>query len=170
MEHVLTDSPLGQAALAVAERLKARKQTIAVAESSSGGLISAALLAIPGASAYFLGGAVVYTAKARMSLMGLPREAVAGMRSASEPYALLLARTARENHGATWGLSETGASGPTGNPYGDSAGHSCVAISGPVEMAFTLETANADRAANMVAFSLAAIELLSRALEQTSLT
>src|SRR3989454_5709754 len=90
-------------------RLKERKETVAVAESSSGGLISAALLAVPGASAYFLGGAVVYTAKARMSLMQLPREAVAGMRSSSEPYALLLARTARENFGATWGLSETGA-------------------------------------------------------------
>ncbi len=142
----------------------ARKETLAVAESSSGGLIAAALLAVPGASAYFLGGAVVYTAKARMSLMGLPREAVAGMRSASEPYALLLARTARENLGATWGLSETGAAGPTGNPYGDAAGHSCLAVSGPVEMTFTLETAVSDRAANMEAFARAALELLSSAL------
>src|SRR5579863_8704687 len=149
---------------ALAERLKARGETVAVAESSSGGLISAALLAIPGASAYFLGGAVVYTAKARMSLMGLPREAVAGMRSASEPYALLLARTARENHGATWGLSETGASGPTGNPYGDAAGHTCVAVSGPVEMALTVETGSPDRAANMEAFARAALELLQSAL------
>src|SRR5271163_283473 len=157
-------SDLMEAAQGVAEILKARKQTLAVAESSSGGLISAALLAVPGASAYFLGGAVVYTAKARMSLMGLPREAVAGMRSSSEPYALLLARTARENHGATWGLSETGAAGPTGNPYGDAAGHSCLAVSGPVEMAFTLETGDSDRMANMAAFSRAALELLESAL------
>ena len=159
MSQVL--SPLAEA---LAERLKARKQTITVAESSSGGLISAALLAIPGASAYFLGGAVVYTAKARMSLMGLPREAVAGMRSASEPYALLLARTVRETHGATWGLSETGAAGPTGNPYGDAAGHTCVAIAGPTEMAFTLETASPDRAANMEAFAKAALDLLASAI------
>ncbi len=152
------------AAEALGEQLKARKQTVAVAESSSGGLISAALLAVPGASAYFLGGAVVYTAKARMALMGLPREAVAGMRSASEPYALLLARTARENLGAVWGLSETGASGPTGNPYGDAAGHTCLAISGPVEMAITLETGESDREANMDAFAIAAITLLTRAL------
>jgi len=115
----------------IAEKLKARRQTIAVAESSAGGLISAALLAVPGASAYFLSGAVVYTAKARYSLMQLPRESVAGMRSASETYALLLARTARENVGASWGLSETGAAGPTGNPYGDAAGHTCLAVSGP---------------------------------------
>lgn len=148
----------------LAERLRQRRETLAVAESSTGGLISATMLAVPGASAYFLSGAVVYTAKARMSLMHLPREAVAGMRSASEPYALLLARTARENVGATWGLGETGASGPTGNPYGDAAGHTCLAISGPVEMAFTLETGETDRQANMVAFTRAALELLSTAL------
>src|SRR5271166_3825402 len=106
------------------ERLKARGETIAIAESSSGGLISAALLAVPGASAYYLGGAVVYTAKARMRLLDLPREAVAGMRSASEPYAQLLSRTVRERFSANWGLSETGAAGPTGNPYGDNPGHS----------------------------------------------
>lgn len=159
-------SALAHAAQDVADILKARRQTVAVAESSSGGLISAALLAVPGASAYFLGGAVVYTGKARMSLMGLPREAVAGMRSASEPYALLLARTARENLGATWGLSETGAAGPTGNPYGDAAGHTCIAVSGPAEMAFTLETGDPDRAANMDAFALAALKLLASALER----
>jgi PncC family amidohydrolase len=146
------------------ERLKARGETIAVAESSSGGLISAALLSVPGASKYFLGGGVVYTAKARVLLMDLPREAVAGMRSASEPYALLLARTARERFGATWGLSETGAAGPTGNPYGDAPGHSCIALSGPVEAAITIETGEADRAANMRAFAAAALEVLGRAL------
>lgn len=151
---------------ALAETLKARRQTVAIAESSSGGLISAALLAVPGASAYFLGGAVVYTGKARMSLMGLPREAVAGMRSASEPYALLLARTARENFGATWGLSETGAAGPNGNGYGDASGHSCIAVSGPVEMAITVETGIDDRVVNMEAFAKAALQLLSTALEE----
>ncbi len=99
-----------------------------------------------------------------MSLLGLPREAVTGMRSASEPYALLLARTVRENHGATWGLSETGAAGPSGNGYGDAPGHTCLALSGPVEMAITLETGQSDRAANMEAFARAALELLESAL------
>src|SRR6202165_1402276 len=121
----------------IAARLIERRQTIAVAESSSGGLISAALLAVPGASAYFLGGAVVYTARARMRLLNIPREGVAGMRSASEPYALLLARTMREQFGATWGVAETGAAGPTGNRYGDAAGHSCLAVFGPVQHAQT---------------------------------
>ena len=155
--------------LPLAERvgalLKRRKETIAIAESSSGGLLAAALLAVPGASAYFLGGAVVYTAKARVLLMDLPREAVAGMRSASEPYALLLARTARDRFSATWGLSETGAAGLTGNPYGDAAGHTCIALAGPVETAATLETGQPDRVANMRAFTKAALEMLLKAIE-----
>jgi nicotinamide-nucleotide amidase len=142
------------------ERLKARGETIAIAESSSGGLLSAALLSVPGASVYFLGGAVVYTAKARMRLMDIPREAVAGMRSASEPYALVLAQTARDRFGASWGLSETGAAGPTGNPYGDQPGHTCIAIAGKSSHATTLETGKPDRAENMHAFAKAALELL----------
>jgi PncC family amidohydrolase len=150
----------------VATLLKARRETIAVAESSAGGLVSAALLAIPGASAYFIGGAVVYTRRAREQLMQLPREAVAGMRSASEPYALLLARTARERFSASWGLAETGAAGPTGNPYGDSAGHSCIAIAGKAEQVLTLETGSTDRVANMRAFTAAALEMLHRHLSQ----
>jgi len=149
---------------ALAEILKARRHTVAVAESSAGGLISATLLAVPGASAYFLGGSVVYTGKARMALLGLRREDVAGMRSSSEPYALLLARTVRENLGATWGLAETGAAGPTGNGYGDAAGHSCLAISGPAEAAYTLETGSSDRGANMEAFAAAALRLLQSAM------
>lgn len=155
-----------QALLPIAERagtlLKARGETIAIAESSSGGLLSAALLAVPGASAYFLGGAVVYTAKARMRLLEIPREAVSGMRSASEPYALLLARTARERFASTWALSETGAAGPAGNPYGDLPGHSCIALAGPVERVITLETGKTDRVENMRDFAQAALDLLLR--------
>jgi len=158
-------SDLDALAAALGEKLKARGETVAVAESSSGGLISAALLAVPGASKYYLGGAVVYTGKARMVLMDLPREAVAGMRSASEPYAMLLAQTARERFGATWGLSETGAAGPTGNGYGDAAGHTCIAIAGPVDMAMTVETASEDRTANMTAFAAAALRMLDQATQ-----
>jgi nicotinamide-nucleotide amidase len=153
--------PLAQA---IAERLKARGETIAVAESSTAGLISAALLAIPGASAYFIGGAVVYTRKARGALLGIPDSALAGMRSASEPYAQLLARTARERFATNWAIAETGAAGPAGNRYGDAPGHSCLAISGPVERSLTIETGGADRLANMRAFAKAALQLLAQAL------
>jgi nicotinamide-nucleotide amidase len=148
----------------IADRLKARKETVAVSESSAGGLISAALLAIPGASAYFLGGGVIYTQAARRGLLQVPDEAVKGIRSSTEAYALVKARTIRERLGATWGLSETGASGPTGNRYGDAAGHACFAIAGPAERAITLETASNDREANMYRFAKAALELLESAL------
>ncbi|HSR80571.1 MAG TPA: CinA family protein, partial [Hyphomicrobiaceae bacterium] len=121
--------------------------------------------AVPGASAYFLGGAVVYTRSARVALLGIGEEAMAGIRSASEPYAALVAATVRERHGATWGLAETGATGPTGNRYGDPAGHSCIAICGPVQRAVTLRTGNCDRAANMRAFALRALEELDGALQ-----
>lgn len=148
----------------VANRLKARHETIAIAESSTGGLISASLLAVPGASAYFLGGAVVYTRQARRALVAIPDTAMAGIRSASEPYATLLARTVREQHGATWGLSETGAAGPSGNRYGDPAGHACIAIAGPSENVLTLRTASSDRSANMQAFTAKALEMLLEAI------
>jgi len=148
----------------IAAKLVARKQTIAVAESSTGGLISAALLSVPGASAYFLGGAVVYTRTARGLLMDIPDEAMKGIRSASEPYAKLLAETARRRFATDWGLSETGATGPTGNRYGDAAGHSCMAVAGAATAVITLETGKSDRQANMHEFAKTALELLLKNL------
>ena len=148
----------------VAARLIERKDTIAVAESSTGGLIAAALLAVPGASAYFIGGAVVYSKASRAALMDIGDAEMTGLRPSTEPYALLLARRAREKIGAVWALSETGATGPSGNRYGDAAGHTCVAVAGPVEKVATLETGSADRCANMDAFAKRALELLLEAL------
>ena len=144
----------------VAARLVARKETIAVAESSTGGLISASLLAVPGASAYFLGGAVVYTRDARRLLADIPDEAMKGIRSASEPYARLLASQIRDRFSTHWGLSETGATGPTVNRYGDAAGHSCIAVAGPKSSVITVETGSADRQGNMHAFASRALTLL----------
>src|SRR5213594_4590222 len=151
-------------AAALGALLKERKQTVAVAESSAGGLISAALLAVPGASAYFLGGGVIYTQAARRGLLRVPDDAVKNMRSSTEAYAQLKARAVRELVGATWGLAETGASGPTGNRYGDAAGHACIAVSGPVERVITVETRDADRERNMWAFTRAALKLLEDAV------
>jgi PncC family amidohydrolase len=153
--------PLAQA---IAPRLIARRETIAIAESSTGGLIAAALLALPGASAYFLGGAVVYTKAARAALLGIGDAEMAGLRPATEAYALLLARRVAERHGATWGVGETGATGPTGNRYGDPAGHSCIAVTGPLARAVTLRTGRAERLANMADFAKAALELLIEAI------
>ena len=150
----------------IAAMLVARHETIAVAESSAGGLISASLLAVPGASAYFLGGAVVYTRDARRLLADIPDEAMKGIRSASEPYAQLLAGRIRERFATDWGLSETGAAGPTSNRYGDAAGHSCVAVSGPQSAAITLETGSSDRLTNMHVFASTALNLLLQNLSR----
>jgi len=148
----------------IAARLIARKETIAVAESSTGGLIAASLLAVPGASAYFDGGAVIYTKVSRVALLGISDTEMANMRASTEAYALLCARRMREKNGTTWGLGETGATGPTGNRYGDAAGHCCMAVAGPAERAITLETGSADRVANMEAFAKRALELLDEAV------
>src|SRR6266702_428499 len=150
----------------IAARLIERRQTIAVAESSTGGLISASLLAVPGASAYFLGSAVVYTRDARRILMDIPDQAMKGIRSASEVYAKLLASQIRHRFSRDWGLSETGATGPTGNRYGDAAGHSCMAIAGLEQSAITLETGSADRLANMHMFAATALDLLLQKLSR----
>jgi len=151
---------------AVGALLAERKQTLAVAESSAGGLINATLVSVPGASNYYLGGCIIYTATGRETLLGILPQDMAGMRSASEPFARLLARRVREKLGTTWGLAETGASGPRGNRYGDPAGHACIAVSGPLEAVITLETGSAEREANMWVFARRAVELLESCMRK----
>jgi nicotinamide-nucleotide amidase len=149
----------------VGNKLAARNETIAVAESSAGGLISAALLARAGASAYYFGGAVLYTRRSRRLLTALTADDTVGIRSSSQPYAQLLARHQRVRFQSTWGLAETGAAGPTGNTYGDPAGHTCLAVDGPVLRERTLRTGLEDRPGNMITFATAALELLEDAIE-----
>ena len=146
--------------------LKERGETVAVSESSSGGLVAAALLSVPGASAYFMGGGVIYTQTAREVLLGVDLAGHPGVRSSSEPYALLGASAIRERLGTTWGLAETGAAGPTGNGYGDAAGHTCIAVTGPAEHTETLETGIADREANMWRFARRTLEVFERVLRE----
>lgn len=150
----------------IGARLRERGETIGIAESSTGGLLSAALLSIGGASAYFRGGGVIYTAFARKAFLEIPNPLPAPIgRASTEPYALLLADTVRARLDASWGLGETGATGPTGNRYGDAAGHTCIAVTGAnFSKAITLETGSGDRIANMRAFGIRALELLAEAL------
>ena len=145
------------------EHLKTRAESVGVAESSSGGLISAALLAVPGASGYFLGGGVIYTRTARQGLLGLPEEVIT-MRAATEEYSLIVARAIRDRLEATWGFCETGASGPTGNRYSDAPGHSCFAMAGPLERSMTLETGLSDREENMWRFAEESLSFMERVL------
>ena len=152
----------------IAAKLKARNETVSVAESSTAGMISAALLAIPGASAYFIGGAVVYTRQSRTELLRVTEAefaALTGITPSTEPYALLFARKIKERLATTWSVGETGTAGPTGSRYGHAAGHSCVAVIGPNgERALTVETGKDDRVDNMRAFSIAALDLLEKSL------
>jgi len=145
----------------IAALLKSRNETIAVSESSSGGLISAALLAVPGASAYFVGGGVLYTRTAFLKLMNTTEERLQGQQPGTESNALFRARVVRELLGTTWGVSEAGTAGPTGSRYGYAPGHSCIGVSGPVERAQIIETGSGDRMENMYAFAQAALELLA---------
>src|SRR3954468_2487673 len=160
--------PLSALGAAVGALLKERKQTVAVAESSAGGLINASIVAVPGASVYYLGGAVIYTAASRGAFLGVGPEDMRGIRSASEPFARLLAQRVREKTGATWGIAETGASGPAGNRYGDAPGHACVAIAGPVEAAAIIETGSDDREANKDLLARTGHELVATCMRQAA--
>ena len=147
--------------------LKESNQTIGIAESSSGGLISAHLLAIPGSSRYFIGGSVIYTRVAQKGLLKVTDGQMDGLRASTEEYASLNAKTIKETLETTWGLSETGATGPSGNRYGDSAGHSCVGVSGPVSRAMTIETGVGEREQNMLSFTKEALGFLINCLEES---
>lgn len=149
----------------VGDRLAERGETIAVAEGSCGGLVSAALLARPGASAYYLGGGVIYTGRAVKGLIAGSVEAPPELRGASEPFAQYLAESIATRLGATWGLGEGGATGPSGNPYGDPAGHVWVALHGPAPATKNVRTGVSDRTANMLAFATIALELLGTSLD-----
>jgi PncC family amidohydrolase len=160
-------SSLTDPARRVGDLLRERGETVAVAEGSAGGLVSAALLSVPGASAYYLGGAVIYTVVASRAWMAGAVETPPGMRGATEVFADYLARSAAGRLGATWGVGEAGAAGPP-NPYGDPAGHSWVAVAGPVDATRHVLTGLDDREANMVEFAAAALELFADTLATSS--
>jgi PncC family amidohydrolase len=157
------DSSLTDPARRVGDLLRERGESVAVAEGSAGGLISAALLSVPGASAYYLGGAIIYTVVASRAWMAGAIETPRGMRGATEVFADYLARSAAVRLDATWGLGEAGAAGPP-NPYGDPAGHSWVAVAGPVDATRHVLTGLDDRETNMVEFAAAALELFADTL------
>ncbi len=150
----------------IADLLKQRGEKIAVADGATGGLIAASLLTVPGALNFFVGGGVVYSLRARDVLFDQPREAYKGMRGASEDYALLQARSIRDNFRADWGIAESGSVGGSTHPSGAPAGRSCVAIVGPdrFETARITETKSDARIANMEAFTRAALGLLEEVL------
>ena len=158
---------LDEVAARIGAALTDRNESVAVAEGSCGGLISAALVAVPGASGFYVAGAVLYTRPAFEEILGDRRQALRGLRGASGEFSLAIARIAREQFGSTWAIGESGASGPTGNRYGDAAGHAALAVSGPVEKTQIVETGLVDRQENMWRFAAAALALVERALAES---
>jgi PncC family amidohydrolase len=157
-----TFSPLADQ---IGKRLILAKQTISVAESSTGGLIAANLLSVAGASAYFVGGSVVYSLKSRHAFLDLDRAKTKHLKPLTEAMVLEFAKAARRKLNTTWAIAELGAAGPAGTPYGHAAGTSVIGISGPLEATLTLATDSADRAENMQAFTSGALQLLLDTLE-----
>ena len=157
---------LCDAAARIGAILKSRDQSLCVAEGSCGGLLAASLVAVPGASRFFIAGAALYTRPAFTEILGDEREALRGLRGATEPFSLAMAEIVRRKFGSTWAIGESGASGPSGNRYGDNAGHAALAIAGPVEKTLLVETGLDDRRENMRRFAAAALELLEQALAE----
>ncbi len=158
-------SELHPKALRIAELLRERGEKIAVADGATGGLIAASLLTVPGALDFFVGGGVVYSFRARDVLFDQPREAYKGMRGATEEYALLQARSIRDNFHADWGLAESGSVGGSSHPSGAPAGTSVAALVGPSgEFTRVLATGSDDRIANMESFTRNALDLVVETL------
>jgi nicotinamide-nucleotide amidase len=155
---------LSERGMVVADLLKSRHETVAIAESSTGGLISSSLLAVPGASAYYLGGTVIYTIEARRDVLGIPDDVLKGQRPLSEEYVTLCATKIRETLNATWGIAELGATGPAGTRYGHEPGICVLAVTGPVSLTHRIENGSPDREGNMEIFADAAIDLLKQAI------
>jgi PncC family amidohydrolase len=152
-----------QTARIIGETLRERGETVAVAEGSAGGLVSAALLSVPGASSYYVGGTVIYTIAASRAWMAGEVAVPPGMRGATETFATYLAMSVRRKVGSTWGIGEAGAAGPA-NPYGDPAGHTWIAVDGERTVARHVLTGIDDREDNMVAFTASALTLFAEVL------
>ena len=150
--------------ISIAEKLKSKGHTISVSESSTGGLISAALLSVAGASAYFKGGSIIYTFASRKILLGLSRSDIEGLKPMTEMMALKFADKTRKVLDSDWAIAELGIAGPTGSPYGIGPGNSVIAIAGPESSSIKIETGVSDRENNMQAFTEQALQLLNETL------
>ena len=145
------------------DRLAARAQTVATAESLTGGLLAATIVDVPGASAVFRGGLVVYATDLKATLGGVPADLLAARGPVDPDVAAALAAGARERCGATWGLATTGVAGPTPQD-GIAVGTVFVAVAGPSTAGLALRLAG-DRPAIRAATVRAAVGLLSTALD-----
>ena len=155
-------------AMRIAALLIESSATVSVAESSTGGLISANLLAVPGASKYFQGGSVIYTLASRRAFLDLEKQRLKDLKPLTEEMVIEFAHAAREKLDTTWGIAELGAAGPAGTPYGHGPGVSVIGISGPINETITIETHSDDRQGNMQKFTESGLKLFEQVLERLS--
>ena len=148
----------------IAALLTGRGQTVAVAEATAGGLISAALLWVPGASRYFAGGGVTYTLNSRVQLAGVPAETLQDYRGTTPEMIATLADSMRQRLGAEWCIAESGLAGPTGGRSGAAPGRVTIGVSGPVSRTEVFETRISDREANMIDFATRSLRFLRDAI------
>lgn len=150
----------------IAALLTERGETVSVAEATTGGLISAALLWVAGASKYYVGGGVVYTLKSRTGLAGVPAEQYANYRGTTTEIIASLAESMRKRLGTTWCISESGIAGPAGGRAGALAGRTTIGVAGPVARTTTVETGLPDRGENMVEFTTHSLRFLRDAIRE----
>lgn len=150
----------------IASLLTARGQTVAVAEATTGGLISAVLLWVPGASRYYAGGGVLYTLNSRIALAGAPAELFANYRGTTPEMIGAIAEAMRQRLGATWCVAESGLAGPTGGRSGAPPGRTVIGVAGTVSRTETVETGLADRESNMVEFTTRSLRLFRDVLRE----
>ena len=151
-------------AVEIGTRLTDRGETVAVAEATAGGLVSAALLSVGGASRYYAGGGVVYTLASRTALAGVPAEQYANYRGTTPEMLASLAESMRQRLGATWCIAESGTAGPTGGRFGSTPGRITIGVAGPVARTEVMETGLSDREENMVEFATRALRYLNSAI------
>ena len=153
---------LTKLAVDTAKALRNTQATVAVAESSTGGLISAALVAIPGASEFYVGGSVVYSLPSRRELLRMRRADVQGIEVLSEAMALRFAEHARAQLDTTWAIAELGVAGPADSPYGHPAGTCVIGVAGPRTASLRIDTNSNQRENNMWRFADEALQVLRR--------
>ena len=150
----------------IAAKLTERGETVAVAESTAGGLVSAALLSVAGASKYFRGGGVVYTLVSRTALAGVPAEQYANYQGTTPEMLASLAESMRQRLDTTWCIAESGTAGPGGGRFGSAAGNVKISVAGPVTRTEVIETGLADRVENMAEFATRSLRFLSQAISE----
>ncbi|MGE0057737.1 MAG: CinA family protein [Dehalococcoidia bacterium] len=148
----------------IAALLIERGEKVAVAEATAGGIVSAALLWVPGASRYYAGGGVTYTLASRIALAGVPAETLENYRGTTPEMIATLAESMRQRLNADWCISESGLAGPTGGRSGAAPGRVTIGVAGPVSRTEVFETGVDDREANMIDFATKALRYLRDAI------